>query len=263
MERYCSNCGTEVDDSAVFCPTCGQPIDEEGSRSEMPAAPAWPDATPDDVHAEERARDDDGPHVDAEPSEPAVERWSAAEAAPDAPTRIEERPTPQPAEPTEDRRPVEPSDEESWSATPRSAAPPPAVTPERREAPRRQGMDLPLTTPVTLSGWLIGVGSAIAALGLVVILIVGVINAIDLLLLLALVGVAATVFFSAQLPAVPHLRLMTLVVTVLTFGVALDRIGFGGAGVGELLLFMGSAAAAIGAVLLELGQDQPLGRPQR
>ena len=25
MTRFCANCGTEVDDNAVFCPTCGQP----------------------------------------------------------------------------------------------------------------------------------------------------------------------------------------------------------------------------------------------
>jgi hypothetical protein len=29
--------------------------------------------------------------------------------------------------------------------------------------------------------------------------------------------------------------------------------------VGELLLFLGAAAAVIGALLLELGRDQPLG----
>ena len=42
MVRFCANCGTEVDDTAVFCPTCGQPIDQE-VEPEMPAAPAWPE----------------------------------------------------------------------------------------------------------------------------------------------------------------------------------------------------------------------------
>ena len=124
-------------------------------------------------------------------------------------------------------------------------------------------MDLPITMPVTLSGWLIGVGSALAVLGLIVILVVSVLNAIDLLLLLGLLGVAATVFLAAHLPAVPHARLATLVIALIGFGVALDRVGFRGGGVGELLLFLGTAAAAIGAIILELGQDQPLGGPQR
>lgn len=42
MSRYCANCGTEVEDLAVFCPTCGQPIDQ-ASETEIPAAPAWPE----------------------------------------------------------------------------------------------------------------------------------------------------------------------------------------------------------------------------
>ena len=72
----------------------------------------------------------------------------------------------------------------------------------------------------------------------------GVMNPIDLILLLVLIGIAATVFFSASVPAIPHLRLMTLVIALIGFGTALDRIGFGGAGVGELLLLLGTAAAA-------------------
>ena len=41
MARACANCGTEVDDDALFCPTCGEPIGlnlwlrfrlEEGSK---------------------------------------------------------------------------------------------------------------------------------------------------------------------------------------------------------------------------------------
>jgi len=123
-------------------------------------------------------------------------------------------------------------------------------------------MSLPITTPVTLSAWLIGVGAVMAALGILVSLFDGPVNLIGLILLLVLIGVAATVFFAANLPAIPHLRLATLAVVLVAFGVALGRLGFGGAGVGVLLLFLGTAAAAIGAIILELGRDQPLGTPR-
>jgi hypothetical protein len=114
--------------------------------------------------------------------------------------------------------------------------------------------------PVTLSGWLIGVGALIGALGIVIgIVDGGFLNVIDLVLLLALIAIAVAIFFSASLARFPNLRLATLVVALIGFGVALDRIGFSGAGVGELLVFLGTAAAALGAIILELGRDQPLG----
>lgn len=116
--------------------------------------------------------------------------------------------------------------------------------------------------PVTLSAWLIGGGSAVAALGVVIGLFGGFLNPIDLLLLLVLIGIAATVFLSANAPAIPHLRMITFAVVLIGFGMALDRIGLGVAGAGDLLLFLGTAAAAIGAIILELGRDQPLGGPQ-
>ncbi|MBW3612774.1 MAG: zinc-ribbon domain-containing protein [Chloroflexi bacterium] len=250
MERFCSNCGTEVDETAVFCPTCGHPIDE--TERPMPAAPAWPDL--EDV---EDGPDDDGRDREERASEPDRDRRPEPPAASpnDAPTRIEARP---PREPERERDPENRSAENRRPATPASSA-----ASDRRRRPAGPQMNLPITAPVTLSGWLIGVGAGIAAIGLIVSLIVTTLNAIDLLLLVALLGVTATVFLSARMPAVPHLRLVTLIVALITFGVALDRVGFRGGGVGELLLFMGSAAAAIGAVLLELGQDQPLGGPQR
>jgi hypothetical protein len=121
--------------------------------------------------------------------------------------------------------------------------------------------NLPLTMPVTLSGWLIGGGAALGALGALISLFEGAVNPIELLLPIVLLGVAATVFASSALPAIPHLRLATLAVVLVAFGASLDRIGLGGTGIGWLLLFLGSAAAAIGAVILELGRDQPLGAP--
>lgn len=246
MERFCSNCGTEVDETAVFCPTCGQPIDE--SERQMPAAPAWPD--PEDAEDE---RDDGPPREERE-----SDRLPEPSAPPpnDAPTRIESRPPPPEPEP-------EPEPEDRSAQERRPAVRARASVSERRRRSAGPQIDLPITAPVTLSGWLIGVGAGVAAIGLVISLVVTTLNAIDLLLLVALLAVTATVFVSARMPAVPHLRLITLIVALITFGVALDRVGFRGGGVGELLLFMGSAAAAIGAVLLELGQDQPLGGPQR
>ncbi len=283
MARYCGNCGTEVDDTAVFCPTCGQPVDE-ATAADIPAAPAWPDAAP--ANAASRDEPDEAPSRsgaerarqesvgrDAEPprgSEPPVEPSATSEGEPaerwreygrrdfgaapvpepeDAPTRIEQRP-PAPADAGEGTR---------------RAPPPDARAPQHsgRSAPGSPQVELPFTMPVTLSGWLIGGGTLLAALGVVIILIVTALNAIDLLLLVALVAVAATVFLSSRMPAIPNLRLIGLVVALIAFGIALDRVGFRGGGAGELLLFMGAAAAAIGAVVLEIGQDQPLGGPQR
>ena len=231
MARYCANCGTEVEDSAVFCPTCGQPIDQ-ATETEIPPAPAWPDQAPDQPEA----------RVPNEASPADAQRARFEE-----PTRIEEAPPP--------------------SAPVAESAIPPRPT---STTPRRPGQDrspapvrLPVTMPLTLSAWLIGVGAAVAALGVVIGLFDGFLNPVDLILLLALIGIAVTVFFSGSVPAFTHLRLVTLVIVLIAFGIALDRIGFGAAGIGELLLFLGSAAAAMGAILLELGRDQPLGGPGR
>ena len=234
MARFCPNCGTEVDDTAVFCPTCGQAIDQ-ASEAEIPAAPAWPD-----------------PARPAEPHEPAgADSWSDAgrdaepvAAAPrnEDPTRVEAAPQPPPPPP---------------------AAAPPVPGEAAGSRPGARQVNLPVTWPVTMSAWLIGVGAAVAAVGVLISLFRGVINPIDLLLLLLLVGIAVTVFFSASVPAFPHTRLATFVVALIAFGIALDRIGFGLAGIGELLLFLGAAAAGIGCILLELGRDQPLGGSPR
>ncbi len=255
MARYCAACGTEVEDTAIFCPTCGQPIDQE-HEAEIPAAPAWPDQP-----APQAPR----PHVEREPVE---DRFVAPEPAPSDEGRAAEDGPSAPAwEPRHEdpTRVVEPPSEEP--APPRSVPPPVRPSP-RPAAPdaagRRSGpsVDLPLTMPVMLSGWLIGVGALIAVLGLLIGLFGGVLNPIDLILLLLMLGIGATVFLPDRIPDVPHLRLATLVIVLVAFGMALDRIGLGGAGVGELLLFFGAAAAGIGAIIIELGRDQPLGGPQ-
>jgi hypothetical protein len=247
MARFCGSCGTEVDETAVFCPTCGQPIDQ-GAEAEIPAAPAWPDPAVTDT-PDRRAP---GWRADGEPPRPATPAAREPEPVPEAPTRVEQRP-PEPE--LVDRQPDRPPEH----AEPEPA---PGTAPERGRDRGLPEVNLPITMPVTLSAWLIGVGALLAVIGLLVVLVGSGLNVIDLLLLIALLGVAAAVFFSGSVPVVPHLRLATLVVAMITFGVALDRIGFRTGGAGELLLFLGSAAAAIGAIILELGQDQPLGGPQ-
>ncbi|HEX7171045.1 MAG TPA: zinc ribbon domain-containing protein [Candidatus Limnocylindria bacterium] len=252
MARFCPSCGTEVDETAVFCPTCGQPIDQD-AETQMPAAPAWPEP-------DERAR----------PVEPAPEPPPAAAVPPvdDRAAGWERGETPLregyvPSDITGDEPShVEPTRVEPRPEFPRPPDPRVDPGPESRPEAGRPAVDLPITMPVTLSAWLIGIGAALGAVGALIGLFDGFGSAIDLLALLALLVVAAAVFFSAALPAIPHLRFITLAVVLVAFGVALDRLGFGRAGAGDLLLFLGSAAAVIGAVLLELGHDQPLSGPQ-
>jgi hypothetical protein len=250
VARFCANCGTEVDETAVFCPTCGQPIDQE-VETEMPAAPAWPEPEPQSA---------------PRPPEAEPARW-----APDDDVEVQRRVEPPPregyvpddvaGEPGEPSR-VEPTRVEARPEFPRppearADAPPPSPA-----APAGPAIDLPITTPVTLSAWLIGIGAGLGAVGALIGLFDGVGSAIDLLALVALIAVAATVFFSTALPAIPNLRFITLAIVLVVFGAALDRLGIGRAGAGDLLLFLGSAAAVIGAVLLELGHDQPMGGSQ-
>ena len=264
MTRFCASCGTEVDETAVFCPTCGQPIDQE-TESSIPPAPSWPDPEPaaqdeweDPPEPAREAVDDDRPAPSGWRNR--ADRSLRVDHLDDAEvTRVEARPSASVSDPA-------PADDDPAPAPPRSGdrqpgrreAPPAAPPPARSAAPV---MQLPITTPVTLSGWLIGGGAALGALGALFALFDGLGSAIDLVLLIGLLAIAASVFLSDRLPHIPNLRLATLAVVLVAFGVALDRLGFGRAGAGELLLFLGTAAAAIGAILLETGRDQPLGGP--
>lgn len=277
MARYCANCGTEVDDTAVFCPTCGQPIDQ-ATEVEMPAAPSWPDPLADDAPAAAPTQSYEEPAPIEEESrwaadEPAQASWPPVEEGP--PWAADEREEAQATEPPIGEEPRWGADEPAAEAPPPPyAAPPPPYRPAAvepppapavaRESRRREPspVNLPFTWPVTLSGWLIGGGAMLAVLGVMVGLFRGILNPIDLLLVIALLGIAVTVFFAASLPAIPHLRLATLAIVLVGFGIAVDRIAIGIADVGDVLLILGTAAAAIGAVLLELGRDQPFAGPQ-
>ena len=249
MARFCASCGTEVDETAVFCPTCGQPIDQD-VETEMPAAPAWPE--PDPQFAPRPP--------EAEPAQWAPDDDADVQRRVEPPLREGYIPSDVVGEPGEPSR-VEPTRVEARPEFPRPPEAPAEAPPGPPSAPAGPAIDLPITTPVTLSAWLIGIGAAIGAVGALIGLFDGLGAAIDLLALVALLAIAATVFFSTVLPAIPHLRFITLAIVLVAFGVALDRLGIGRAGAGELLLFLGSAAAVIGAVLLELGHDQPVGGP--
>lgn len=256
MARFCPNCGTEVDETAVFCPTCGQAIDQD-AETQMPSAPAWPEPEP---PARTAAPAPEPPIVEAPE---AVEPDAGWERRSEPPLREGDLP---PDITGDAPRDAEPAFVEPTRVEPRPDFPRPpearADAPPTPPGPGRPAVDLPITMPVTLSAWLIGIGTALGAVGALIGLFDGLGSAIDLLALVALLAVAATVFFSTALPAIPHLRFVTLTVVLIAFGVALDRLGFGRAGAGDLLLFLGSAAAVIGAVLLELGHDQPLSGPQ-
>lgn len=211
-----------------FCPTCGTEIDESALFCPSCGQPIAPVAEP----------------------APEAARSQAAPTPPDASSARTEA-HPGSAQP-------EAAGQPPLAAPPPRSSPPPGAAPQPEGAGRGQP-NVPITWPVMLSGWLIGGGATAAALGAVIGLFGGFVNAIDLVLLVALLLIAATVFFSASIPAIPHLRLITLVVVLIGFGMALDRIGFGRAGVGTLLVFLGTAAASIGAIVLELGRDQPVG----
>jgi hypothetical protein len=292
MARFCASCGTEVDDTAIFCPTCGQPIDQE-VESAIPPAPAWPDPSesappradpageptrplepawgePVNDPRSQAAWDEPAapppppPAARAEPPQirPVSERrYSTEPAATAAPADEPEPPGagtwPDPDAPAaaETAAPIEPGSSPTPSQAVALPPPPPADG-----GPRSSPLDsVPVTSPVTLSGWLIGIGAALAAVGALIALFDGVRTVVDLLVLVAMAGVAISVFFVSALPAFGHLRLATLAIVLVALGAATDRILAGVGSAGELLLFMGAAAAVIGAVLLETGRDQPLG----
>lgn len=268
MRRYCPNCGTEVDETALFCPTCGSPIDEE-LETQLPPAPAWPE--PEERPAPATARSAEATPRQAEPPERVEPVLGSAPAS--RPADRDSRGVARPEAPAASADPDAAWVEEPTRAEPRAApaATPPPVQPVgvRGRPPSRGGtqdrptVDLPFTMPVMLSGWLIGAGALLATIGVVIGLFTQSLIAVDLVLALALLGVAATVFLAASMPEVPHLRLAILAVLLVGFGMGLDRLLIRSAGVDVLLLFLGTAAAVIGAVLVELGKDAPLGSPPR
>jgi zinc-ribbon domain len=68
MTQVCANCGTEVDEDAIFCPTCGQPI-QAAAEPQLPPAPDWPTPAPRAVE----------PMAAESPPAEARDEWRAAE----------------------------------------------------------------------------------------------------------------------------------------------------------------------------------------
>lgn len=226
-DRFCPSCGTEVEVDARFCPSCGTTLgleaeDEVPADAQLPPAPAWPAAAAAPVPG----------------------------AASEAPT-LTDAPDAQPAsdDPAADSAPAAPR------STP--AAPPPAPTPSAPAAappvaPVNRSPEIPLTWPSTIAGWLIGAGSLLGAIFLIATL--G--NVVSLVLFVALLGVAATVFVADRLPEIPNLRLLVLVTTMIGLGVGLARAGFTVNGVDTLFL-LAMLAAGGGALLIEIDRDRP------
>ena len=253
-DRFCPNCGTEVEADARFCPSCGTTLESDREASEIPAAPPWPDAAADEPTLVDAA-------VEAPAEEPPEEPYQA-EIQLDEPVPAAQLAE---SEPLAEPQPLEPPAEPPAAAPPPAAepsAPPPPPPPTGNEAPRASAAaDLPFTWPTTLSGWLIGAGSLVGAVFLVPRLTAAG-SSVSWLLLLALLGVAATVFLPDRIPDIPRLRLWILVTTMIGLGVGLARAAFTIQGVDTLFL-VSMLAAAGGALLIELEMDRPFPPPDR
>lgn len=214
-ERFCLNCGTEVDADARFCPVCGQRIDlPPPAAEEAPVPPPDPDpATPTPAPEGPQPEPAPGPQPEPEPEPPA--------AAP--------------------------------AALPAADEPPAPATPEVA-----RGADLPFTWPTMLSGWLIGGGSLLAAIGIAP----SMGRAVSVILFVALLWVGGSVFLADRFPDVPHERLVIMAIAFIGLGMALDRTGFDVRG-WDTTFLIGMLAAAGGVLLVELDRDRPMPPPDR
>ena len=259
--RTCSNCGTEVDEDAAFCPSCGQPLDAAPSTpGAPPPAPSW--------HA-----DEDEPDRARGASMAAWSRPAGPDETLDELTDHRDETVGPGAESLVP--PITPSGEPFGEDPVTAPPPPPGGGPGARPAPaqapqpappdatRRETtpVNLPFTWPVTLSGWLVGGGAFIGALALFVDFRLFS-NPITIVLLMLLLGVAATVFLASSIPAIAYLQLMVMATVFIGLGVALDRIGFGSiVGIGSAILLLAMIAAATGVVIAETGRDRPWAGP--
>jgi len=268
MARACANCGTEVDDDALFCPTCGEPIERNG-EPDLPPAPDWP-ASPAGAttssapqlasgeRAEESVEVEHVPEPEATRAGPAV-----------APGVLGAPATPEYPQPT-------PSQEDAeippWrrGAAYRAASPPvseaSAPIPTRPGALRPEGI---LRPPTTLSGWLIGIGVLVGTAAMLLPWAVavsgtytggwGLASGINLLFTLVLIAVLVVVFLPHVVPEVPHRNLVLLSIALVGVGIGLDRLGLPLTGSGAMIFLIGMLASATGAFLAQLGLDRTVG----
>jgi hypothetical protein len=260
VTRICANCGTEVDDDALFCPTCGQPMQSD-ARPELPPAPDWPETrsvasqpSPDAAAtqatlpaAEAAALDAEapkqpsqpqfhaelGPHQQAPGEVPPWRRGSAyAAGKPHAQSAASE------ARPAATERPQDPFG-------------PPGV----------------VTIPETLAGWLVGGGSALAFIALLLpwrtggsyIAGWGLASGVNVVVALLLLGALMVTFVERVVPAVPHRELAFAAFGMLGLGIGLDRLAMPLTGVGATLFLIGMLAVAFGGFAVLLGFDRVVG----
>lgn len=262
MARACANCGTEVDDDALFCPTCGEPI-ERGGEPDLPPAPDWPSATPVSTGGSESASRDVAP-----PQEPADEAdVTRAESVVDR----DAEPRGQPPSPGVADVETEIPPWRRGAAYRASASPQPAAggpIPPRPGALKPEGLIHP---PKTLSGWLIGGGALVAVVGMLLPWVYsatyigawGIASGINLLFLLVLLAVLAVIFLPHLVPEVPQRNLALLAVALVGAGIGLDRLGLPLTGSGAMVFLIGMLVFAAGAFLAQLGLDRDVGGQAR
>ena len=269
MARACANCGTEVDDDALFCPTCGEPI-EHGGEPDLPPAPDWPSATPVTAIGSGTASQGVEPAYVPADQEPVEERDATRAASavdPDAatpPPAVRQAAGPSPAAPVADAE-IPP-----W----RRGAAYRAATPHSPEAsgpiPPRPGALRPegiIRPPTMLSGWLIGGGALVAVVGMLLPWVIagtytgswGLASGINLLFTLVVLAVLAVVFLPHLVPDLPERNLVLLAIALIGVGIGLDRLGLPLTGSGAMIFLIGMLACAAGAFLAQLGLDRAVG----
>jgi len=164
VAQVCASCGTEVDEDAIFCPTCGLPI-QSAAEPQLPPAPDWPSSprAPEPMASrpapvEPAAPEPSLPDIDETQSQPASASWGEPQTdpgtpvpeAPPSPPAAEDvppwrrgvafRPTPVPPPPAADEPSGEPQEAQqraTWDAAPADAEPVPSwrASPPPAEVP--------------------------------------------------------------------------------------------------------------------------------
>jgi hypothetical protein len=263
MARVCANCGTEVDDDALFCPTCGEPI-EHGGEPALPPAPDWPASSSGATPAAASPREESAPT----PSSPLTSDSD--------PGRAQTRVMPEPAAEPE---PIPGAARDDQAVPPwrRGAAyratTPPTPEPSQAAAPRPDALrpEGIVRPPETLAGWLIGIGALVGVVAMLLPWVVagtytgswGLASGINLLFTIVLIAVLVAVFLPHVVPAIPQRNLILLAIALIGVGLGLDRLGLPLTGTGAMIFLIGMLSGATGAFLAQLGMDRPVGGPLR